>query len=143
MKKYILVLIILLGSFSLVKAQEDDAAKRAEKIQALKTAFITQKLKLTSAEAQKFWPVYGEYEADMRKLLNDKSSPDVIANEEKILNIRKKYRPEFEKVLGKPRMNKLFISEKEFRGILIKQLNKKGIQQPKNKGNQQRPPRNR
>ena len=135
MKKYLLLLIIALGSFSLVKAQEVDAAKRAEKIQALKTAFITQKLELTALEAQKFWPVYGEYESEMKKLLGDKRSADVIDNEEKILNIRKKYRPEFENILGKTRMNKLFIAEKEFRGILIRQL--------KNKDNPQRSPRNR
>ena len=135
MKKYLLILIISLGSFSLVKAQAENAAKRAEKIQALKTAFITQKLELTAVEAQKFWPVYGEYETEMKKLLGDKHREDVIDNEEKILNVRKKYRPEFEKILGKSRMNKLFIAEKEFRGILIRQL--------KNKDNQQRSPRNR
>ncbi len=135
LKKYLLILIISLGSFSLVKAQEADAAKRAEKIQALKTAFITQKLKLTPAEAQKFWPVFGQYETDMKKLLRDNPSADVIDNEEKLLNIRKKYRPEFEKVLGKPRMNKLFTAEKEFRVVLIRQL--------KNKNNQQRLIRNR
>ncbi len=143
MKKYLLILFISLGSFSLVKAQEEDAAKRAEKIQALKTAFITQKLKLTAAEAQKFWPVFGQYETDMKKLLRDNPSADVIDNEEKLLNIRKKYRPEFEKVLGKPRMNKLFTAEKEFRGVLIHQLKNKGNQQTKNKGKQQRPLRNR
>ena len=142
MKKYLLILIITLGSFSLVKAQEDDPVK-SERIQALKTAFITQKLKLTPAEAQKFWPVYGQYETDMKKILGDKSNPDVLGNEEKILNIRKKYRPEFEKVLGKPRMNKFFIEEREFRIKLMHQLKNKGNQQTKKKGNQQRPPRKR
>ena len=142
MKKYLLILIITLGSFSLVKAQEDDPVK-SERIQALKTAFITQKLKLTPAEAQKFWPVYGQYQTDMKKILGDKSNPDVLGNEEKILNIRKKYRPEFEKVLGKPRMNKFFIEEREFRIKLMHQLKNKGNQQTKKKGNQQRPPRKR
>ncbi len=135
MKKNILILIIGLGSLFSLKAQEENPAKRAEKIQALKIAFITQKLELTVAEAQKFWPVYGQYENDMKKLLGDNRSADVIDNEEKILNIRKKYRPEFEKVLGTPRMNKLFTAEKEFRGVLIRQL--------KNKNSQQRLIRNR
>ena len=142
MKKYLLILIITLGSFSLVKAQEDDPVK-SERIQALKTAFITQKLKLTPAEAQKFWPVYGQYQTDMKKILGDKSNPDVLGNEEKILNIRKKYRPEFEKVLRKPRMNKFFIEEREFRIKLMHQLKNKGNQQTKKKGSQQRPPRKR
>ena len=136
MKKYLLILIISLGSFSLVKAQEDDAAK---KIQALKTAFITQQLELTPAEAQKFWPVYGQYETEMKKILGNKPNPDVIENDEKILNVRKKYRPEFEKVLGKTRMNKFFISEKKFRGALMDKLKNKGAQQKstQKKSNQQ------
>lgn len=141
MKKYLLILIISLGSFS-ANAQDADEAKRAEKIQALKIAFITQKLKLTPEEAQKFWPVYSQYETEKNKILGDNSNPDVLGNEEKILNIRKKYRPEFEKVLGKPRMNEFFIKEKEFRIKLMQQL-KKGNQQQKNKGNPKRPPRKR
>ena len=143
MKKYLLILIISLGCFSLVKAQEADAAKRAEKIQALKTAFITQKLKLTPEEAQKFWPVYSQYESERNKILGDNSNPDVLGNEEKILNIRKKYRPEFEKVLGKPRMNEFFKKEQEFRGKLMDHLKNRSNQQQKSKGNPKRPPRKR
>lgn len=46
-------------------AQPDDepmGGKGKEKIAALKRAFITEKLELNSAEAEKFWPVYNEYE---------------------------------------------------------------------------------
>ncbi|MEO6329528.1 MAG: hypothetical protein ABIO55_11370 [Ginsengibacter sp.] len=128
MKKYILVIAISIGCLPFLKAQDDGGNKRGEKIQALKIAFITQKLELTSEEAQKFWPVYGQYENELRAVLGDNS--DVIDNEERILNIRKKYRPEFSKILGQSRMNKLFASEKEFRGILIQRL--------KNRNNQQR-----
>ena len=129
MKKYILIIALDFGSLSL-KAQDEDGNKRAEKIQALKIAFITEKLELTSEEAQKFWPVYGQYENDIKSVLGNKNG-DVIDNEERVLNIRKKYRPEFEKVLGQPRMNKFFKAEKDFRGILLQRL--------KNRNNQQRP----
>lgn len=33
-----------------------------ERIKALKTTYITEKLSLTSAEAEKFWPVYNNYD---------------------------------------------------------------------------------
>jgi hypothetical protein len=56
MKKIILPLIALLFSLS-VLAQEG-----RDKIKALKVSFITEKLELTQAEAQQFWPVYNEYE---------------------------------------------------------------------------------
>src|SRR5690606_42143062 len=41
-----------------------------EKIKALKITYITEKLSLTSAEAEKFWPVYNSYDEkfhDIRK----------------------------------------------------------------------------
>lgn len=125
MKKFLLSVFIIFSMLLNLKAQDGDPAKRAEKVQALKIAFITQKLELTSAEAENFWPVYGQYEKDVRQLYGDRKNDDVIENEEQLLNIRKKYRPQFEKVLGKSRMNKLFSTEKEFRGVLLQQLKKK------------------
>lgn len=122
MKKFILIILIGFWSISFVKAQDDDGSKKAEKIEALKVAFITQKLELTPDEAQKFWPVYNNYEKDMGQIVNDKNNPDVIDNDEKLLNIRKKYRSEFIKVIGQPRMNKLFNAEREFRGVLLRRL---------------------
>ena len=35
---------------------------RLERIKALKTAFITERLDLSSAEAEKFWPIFNAYE---------------------------------------------------------------------------------
>ncbi len=138
MKKILLSFLIIFSTFFSLNAQDGDAGKRAEKIQALKIAFITQKLELTSAEAENFWPVYGQYEKDVKQLLGDRKNNDVIENEEQLLNIRKKYRPQFEKVLGKPRMNKLFTTEKEFRGVLLQQLKNKSNNSAGNKGIQQR-----
>ena len=120
MKNILLILSISFISFC-AQAQEDNATKK-EKIQALKIAFITQKLELTSDEAQRFWPVYNRYEADIKQTMIENKGGDVIDNEEKILNIRKKYRSEFSRVLGQPKMNKLFATEREFRGVLMRQL---------------------
>lgn len=131
MKRFILIITLALGSFSALKAQDDDGSKKAEKIKALKIAFISQKLELSPDEAQKFWPVYSQYENDMSKVLNDRRNSDVIANDERLLNVRKKYRSEFVKVIGQPRINKLFNTEKEFRGVLLRHL--------KNRENPQRP----
>ena len=121
MKKIILISVLFLGIYSSVRAQYDEA-KRAEKIQALKIAFITQKLQLTTDEAQKFWPVYTQYENDMKQLLADKKNADVIESDERLLNLRKKYRPEFTRVIGQPRMNTLFNAERDFRGVLLRHL---------------------
>ena len=39
-----------------------------EKIKALKTAYITEKLSLTSSEAEKFWPIYNKYDEKFHDL---------------------------------------------------------------------------
>lgn len=123
MKRLILILTLFLGSFSIANAQKENKEDRAEKVQALKIAFITQKLELTSNEAQTFWPVYNRYETDLRQVMKDnRSGGDPIDNEEKVLNVKKKYRSEFTKVIGQPKTNILFNAEREFRGVLMRQL---------------------
>ncbi len=122
MKRYLLILFIMLGLFSQVKAQN------GEKIQALKIAFITQKLQLTPDEAQKFWPVYNQYDNEIHNIELDNRDPNVIDKEEKLLNVRKKYLSSFEKILGPDKTNRLFNAERDFRGILIRRLQNRNQQ---------------
>jgi hypothetical protein len=129
MKKNLLLLLVMFGSFNFVSAQ-GNPNQQGEKVQALKIAFITQKLQLTSVEAEKFWPVYNQYENEVRSLRSNNQNGDVLENEEKLLNIRKKYKPSFEKIIGPEKANQLFLVEKEFRNVLIKRLkngNQKGF----------------
>ena len=130
MKQFLLVLILFTGSFTLLKAQDtrqDIKEGRSERIQSLKIAFITQKLELSADEAQKFWPVYNRYETEIRQAYKDSKAGDgdAIDNEEKVLNVKKKYRIEFIKVIGPPKTNILFNSEREFRGVLMRHLKDK------------------
>lgn len=112
--------MLLLGISALTNAQGHDETE-AGRVQALKIAFITQRLQLTSAEAEKFWPVYNQYEREIRELRTERSE-DPLENEEKLLNIRKKYKTSFEKILGPQKLNQLYNAERDFRTILIKQL---------------------
>ena len=132
MKRLVLIFILSVNSFTIVSAQNDNREQRTEKVQALKIAFITQKLELTSDEAQRFWPVYNRYETEIRQVMMDnKLSGDAIDNEEKVLNVKKRYKAEFIKVVGPTKTNTLFNSEREFRGVLMRQLkNKQGHKQP-------------
>jgi len=41
--------------------------KDRERIQALKISFLTEKLDLTTKEAEAFWPVYNAYDSNSRK----------------------------------------------------------------------------
>jgi len=121
MKKFLLIIIAMCAAISFAKAQNG-----REKIQALKVAFITQKLHLTPSEAQKFWPVYNQYDNEIGQLRATKRDGDVLENEEKLLDIRKKYKPSFEKILGPERLNDLYNAERDFRKVLIQRLKEKG-----------------
>ncbi len=127
MKKYLLIILVFLGSFSFAIAQGGNGP-RAEKIQQLKIAFISQKLDLTPAEAEKFWPVYNEYNNEIRNLRANNRNGDVLDNEQKLLDIRKKYKPQFENILGPQRSNDLFKAESQFRNILIQRLKNQRLQ---------------
>ena len=91
----------------------------------LKIAFITQKLQLTPDEAQKFWPIYNQYDNEVQSL---PKGGDVIPTEEKLLDIRKKYVASFEKIIGPQKVNRLFNAERDFREILIRRLQNRNQQ---------------
>ncbi|MGO3182119.1 MAG: hypothetical protein ACTIJ9_04730 [Aequorivita sp.] len=58
------LLFIFLFSIAGLQAQEG----KHEKIKALKTAYITDKLALTSTEAERFWPIYNKYREEFHTL---------------------------------------------------------------------------
>ena len=62
------LIFILLISFSTVYAQDG----RHEKIKALKTAYITEKLELSPSEAESFWPVYNDFDHRSHDLRDQK-----------------------------------------------------------------------
>lgn len=97
-------------------------AQNGEKIKALKIAFITQRLQLTPEEAQKFWPIYDQYDNELRNIQLDNNDPSVLDKDKRVLAIKEKYSGLFQKVLGPEKTNTFFNSEKEFRGLLIRRL---------------------
>lgn len=58
MNKKVLILIVFLAGAFWVNAQ----GPNRDRIKTLKVAFITERVGLTSEEAQEFWPVYNEHE---------------------------------------------------------------------------------
>jgi hypothetical protein len=60
-KKLIIPVITFLLCFNAF-GQRDQEGKMQERIKAQKVAFITERLDLTSDEAQKFWPIYNAFE---------------------------------------------------------------------------------
>ena len=93
-----------------------------ERVEAVKIAYFTKELNLTSEEAQKFWPLYNTYFEELKKARTDNQS-DELAFEEKALSVRKKYKSDFQKVLGsEERVNRIYTLERNFRDILRREL---------------------
>ncbi|OZA24427.1 MAG: hypothetical protein B7X86_08430 [Sphingobacteriales bacterium 17-39-43] len=66
-KKGILGIIMCLTMNTGLMSQ--DRRGHYERIEAIKVAFITKKLDLTTEEAQKFWPVYNNYQKELMELM--------------------------------------------------------------------------
>lgn len=67
MKLYITLLLLFISTITL--SQNND---KLEKIKALRVAFISTKLELTSNEAQKFWPIFNEFDKNQTDLRKEK-----------------------------------------------------------------------
>jgi len=119
-----------------------------EKIKSLKVAFITEKLDLSSKEAQVFWPVYNDYQEKREALrqkerteikgeikeANDLSEKDAkkllekyISFEEEEEALDKAFLEKVSKVISAKKTLLLLRAEGEFKRELIKQYrHKKG-----------------
>lgn len=63
-KKIVFIAVFLMGTLTFYGQNKFDK----DKIKALKVAYITEHLNLTSKEAQIFWPIYNQYEDKMNVL---------------------------------------------------------------------------
>lgn len=71
MKRGVIVLVIML-MLSVIKSAAQNP--NFEKLNAYKIGFFTKRLNLTSAEAEKFWPVYNEYQKQKNLIQAEKIS---------------------------------------------------------------------
>jgi hypothetical protein len=110
--------------------------ERMERLESAKIAFLTQRIDLSSREAEKFWPVYNQYQNELKALMqqresdlqkqNQLSATDKIDMqldmESKILELKKRSTREFSKVLPPEKIVKLFQAERDFKNELIREL---------------------
>jgi Skp family chaperone for outer membrane proteins len=116
MRKILLILCLFISSAYICTAQDGK-----DDIYAVKIAYITDQLKLTTEEAQKFWPIYNRYFDEVKKAQQN-TPDDVVAFQEKLVNIRKKYKKGFKDILGSDdRANKVYIVEAKFIALLQKE----------------------
>ena len=143
--KFILPIILLF--ISTVSFSQDFKEKR-EKVKALKVAYITEQLELTTEEAQKFWPLYNAFDdkqselrhEKMRSIL-DRFKPGNVENlsekeastlliqmekiEEDLFNLKKKFIKDLQDVISAKKIIKLKKAEEDFNRELLKQMREK------------------
>jgi len=120
-------------------AQEEPAEgvrdpRGGERIRAAHAAYITQRLELTSAEAEKFWPLYREYAGKRRSLRQQLRDARMKGADEKTLleldlqikqqelDLEKDYTGRFQKVIDANKLVKLRQAEVDFRKLVLRQV---------------------
>jgi hypothetical protein len=104
--KNIFLLLIFCSSLASLRAQDP------QKVKLVYVAYITKQLNLTPEEAEKFWPLHNQFEAEVNKC----NQPNLteLQVQEAVLNVKKKYVTGFTKILGDTRTNDMFKLRREF-----------------------------
>jgi hypothetical protein len=137
MKKYILFLLIIhFAGVAFPQGHRREAAGERigrEKIKAAHAAYITERLELTSGEAEKFWPVYREY-GEKRKAIrqqyreakrngDEKALVDLRLNlKQQELDLEKAYSARFLEIIPAEKMVRLQQAETDFRKLVLRQI---------------------
>jgi hypothetical protein len=140
--KHLMIILITVFSASAAIAQPGKGGNPGpgiQRLEAMHVAYLTRELALTPEEAQQFWPVYNKYRKDLKSAFDRSApNPDPLDRQQKMLDIRKKYREEFSKSLGKDRANKVFGSADRFREMVKHEAERRRKSVPQQRP-QQRP----
>lgn len=129
----------------LVSAQDEQRIpkEKKERMEAMKVAFITKELALTSEEAEKFWPIYNELQTKRQELrikskenhkalkekgdnVSDKDIEKVfnedIALKEQGIALEKEYFEKLKAVIPMKKIALLHQAEREFKREMLRNL---------------------
>jgi len=144
MKKITTLILLLVCALSF--AQDFD--KRAERVKALRVAFISNKLDLTPQEAEKFWPLFNKFDERQMDLhqqkrqlmfklrpentskLSDKETLQLIDESENIettmQNNKRLFVKELQGVISPQKILSLKKIEEEFKSTLLRKYKERG-----------------
>jgi hypothetical protein len=139
--------------------------KAQERINNLRIAYLTEKLGLSTDQAEKFWPVYREFAQERQKIRTefrdaqkqvDPNNPDPKKQQDLVdlglkvkqreLDLEKDYSGRLMKVISAQQMLNLRKAEQDFRAMVINQIQQRRMQQQRKENfrdrNQRLPQRN-
>jgi hypothetical protein len=107
---YIFSFFVLLSSASFA---QDDEGQNGQKIRERMGEYIQKRLNLSNAEADKFSPVFLNYFNELRQT-NQAYKGDRLVLQQKIVDLRIRYRNQFKPIMGEKRSNDVFKYEHDF-----------------------------
>jgi len=111
MKKILIILTLLFFTGVSVKAQDDGPE---DKIRDRMREFIQKRMDLTKNEAERFTPVFIRYFKEWRTTLRENKGGDRLILQQKIIELKLRYRPEFKEILGEKRCNEVYKHQDDF-----------------------------
>lgn len=112
MKKFLYICSFLILSVSTSFAQEEEG-RNGEKIRERMREYIQKRLNLSNAEADRFAPLFLNYFNDLRNT-NQQFRGDKLVLQQKIVDLRLRYRDQFKPIMGDKRSNDVFRYEHDF-----------------------------
>jgi len=119
MKKYLYILILFLLPAVAAFSQDVDPAEENGKIAVRMREYIQKNLGLSKSEAQKFTPVFARYFRDFAQT-HRQNKGDRLILQQKVIELRLRYRGEFKQIMDDQRANKVFQYEDKFRQEVIR-----------------------
>ncbi|MDR2038108.1 MAG: hypothetical protein LBQ60_09310 [Bacteroidales bacterium] len=116
---------------------------RGEQFKVERIAYFTEKMGLTTEEAQSFWPIYNEMDEKKSKLFEERASimrkfmheqdqlPEkevkklldrLVVIQEQESKIPVEYDAKFRKILSEQKVMKLYVAEMQFRNYLLQKM---------------------
>ena len=116
MKKWLVILSLLLIPGTIVLAQSDteEPTPQESKIRDRMQEYIQNRLHLSRNEAERFTPVFVRYFREFAQT-HRAYRGDRLILQQKIIDLRLRYRTEFRQVIDEQRANKVYHFEDEFR----------------------------
>jgi hypothetical protein len=105
---------MMLAFSALAVHAQDENDDKGGKIRDRMVEYIQDRLNLSRGESQKFSPVFLRYFQEFRQI-RQQNRDDRLVLQQKVIDLRIRYRDQFRQMMDEPRANKVFVYEDEFR----------------------------
>ena len=113
MRRLLLIASLLFFTGTCLFAQDDDDKNGNEKIRDKMNEYIQKRLSLSDDEAKKFSPVFLKYFQEWRQTIRSNKG-DKLVLQQKVVDLRLRYRTQFREILGEQRGNQVFNHQEKF-----------------------------